>query len=88
MLPLTKIEGVPHRDEIVPGMAFYAGTGPFEAKCKGCKFYGYYRESKKGKSYRTMACLMFKKMTGKFGPRLKPHTPACKYFELKPKKVT
>lgn len=83
MLPLTRIEGVPSKEEIIPGMAYYAGSGPASATCKGCKWYGYYRESKEGKSYRTMACNMFKKLTGKFGPRLKAHTPACKYFERK-----
>jgi len=85
MLPLTKIDGVPDKGEIIRGMAYFAGTGPFERHCRECEFFGYMRVSKKDKLYRTSACLMFKKLTGKYGPRFDKMSAACKYFNPKKK---
>jgi len=62
-------------------MAHFAGTGPLNSRCADCKFYGYYRESRFGKSYRTTACMMFKKLTGKHGPEFDRMLLSCKYFE-------
>ena len=84
-LPLTKIEGVPHKEEIIRGMAYFSGTGPSESNCRECEFYGYMRVSKKEKLYRVAACLMFKKLTGKYGPRFDKMSAACKYFSPKKK---
>ena len=83
MLPLTKIEGVPERTEVVRGMAHFSGTGPVGEICKTCGFYGYYRQARSGKSYYVPACLMFKKLTGRYGPRINKDTAACKYYEKK-----
>lgn len=82
-IPLTQIEGVPARDTLIRGTAYFSGTGPLDRHCGSCKHYGYYRLSKKEKSYRTMGCHMFKKLTGKHGPRLHKFTPSCKYYEEK-----
>jgi len=82
-LPLTQIEGVPQRDGLICGTAYFSGTGPSDRHCGSCKHYGYYRLSRFNKSYRTMGCHMFKKLTGKHGPRLKKWTASCKYYEEK-----
>lgn len=64
-----------------PGMAFWAGTGPAGATCRGCQFWlsdgyladcGLLKDSICGK-YRSM-------MNGEAGAKLSHYTPACKYF--------
>lgn len=86
VLPLTQIEGVPSRQGLIRGTAYFAGTGPASEKCGTCKHYGYYRKSRFGNTYQTQACWMFRKLTGKYGPRLNRETPSCKYFEKKDNK--
>lgn len=83
MIPLTKVEGVPDRSEVINGMAFFANTGPESTTCGTCKLRGYFRMSKFGRSYFTTACAKFKSLTGKYGPRLKKDTPSCKYYDKK-----
>lgn len=83
VLPLTKIENVPDKATITPGMAYFAGTGPALETCGTCKHFGYYREKADGKSYRVSACWMFKKLTGKYGPRINRWQLCCKYHEKK-----
>lgn len=92
---MTKIIGVADTDDALPGMAFFAGTGPAGKTCGGCKYRGLARESRKAtysersqqfvhKSYRTTQCAMFKKLSGgTFGTPVKKYYPACKYFEAK-----
>jgi hypothetical protein len=94
---MTKIEGVADTDEALPGMAFFAGTGPFGKTCGDCKHRGLIRESQKAtyseqakdfvhKSYRTSQCAKFKRLCGEYGAAVKKDYPACKYFEQKAKR--
>jgi len=97
MLPsnLTTIEGVPDSSEAVPGMAFFAGSGPYGKTCGDCVHRGYSKEAKKAhwnerlqcdiyRSYRTQACAMYKALAGHHGPAVDASNKACKYFEQKP----
>lgn len=95
---MTKIEGVPTRDQAIPGMAFFAGTGPEGKTCGGCKHRGLTRTSRKSrwvehlqqfvhKTYRTKQCAKFKKLAGVYGSAVKEDYPACKYFEAKARKT-
>lgn len=96
MSAMTKIEGVPDSDSALPGMAFFAGTGPAGATCGLCKHRGYFRQSARGsfdkrtnstvhKSYRVTKCAQFKRMTGRHGSDVDADYAACKYFEAAPK---
>jgi len=96
---MTKLDGVPSTDDAIPGMAFFAGTGPFGKTCGDCKFRGLYRQSQNEswnekiqnfvrKTYRTAQCQMFKKLAGEYGAAVKADYPACKYYEAKEKKKT
>ena len=79
---MTRLEGVPDTDEALPGMAFFAGTGPEGKTCGQCKHRGYYRENKKEKLVRTAACQIHRKLAGgTHGDPVKKRYPACKYFE-------
>lgn len=93
---MTKIEGVADTDDALPGMAFFAGTGPYGKTCGDCTFRGLVRQSQNGtyserleqfvyKSYRTTQCAKFKKLSGNYGAAVKADYPACKYFETKEK---
>ena len=94
MSALTAIEGVPDSDDAVPGMAFFAGSGPSGKTCGGCKFRGYKRsgiypkwnEALQREVYRTynvQSCAKFKEMTGRHGSPVDKDNRACKYFEPK-----
>jgi hypothetical protein len=84
MIPLTKVEGVPHRADVIPGMAYFAGTGPADTTCKTCAFRGYHRKSRFGNWYHTNGCEKFRVLSGgKHGARLRPGTSSCKYYEAK-----
>lgn len=97
---MTKLDGVPDSDQAIPGMAFFAGAGPVGAVCGDCIHRGYKRESKRGtwnahlgqmvyRLYRVTKCAMFRKMAGgQHGTDIKKDTPACKFFEAKPKPAT
>lgn len=83
---MTRLEGVPDTDEALPGMAYFAGTGPYGKTCGKCIYRGYYRENKKGEMKKTNACEMHRKLScGSHGPPVKARYPACKYFEGKKK---
>lgn len=94
---MTKIEGVADADEAIPGMAFFAGTGPEGAVCGDCVHRGYSRESSRGhwnahlgqtvyRSYHVTKCAMFKKLSGgQHGADIAAHCKSCKFFEAKPK---
>ena len=43
---LAKLPGMPDRDGIRPGMAFYEGSGPAGACCGNCQHRGYWRAGK------------------------------------------
>jgi hypothetical protein len=92
---MTRIEGVADTDEALPGMAFFAGTGPAGKTCGDCKHRGLIRESQKAiyseklqdfyhKSYRTTQCAMYRKLSGHHGSAVKGDYPGRKYFEAKP----
>lgn len=91
---MTKIEGVPDSDQALPGMAFFAGSGPDGKTCGDCKYRGLTRQSQKSKwsqmaqqfihrTYRTKQCSMFKRLAGVHGSAVKADYAACKYFETK-----
>lgn len=91
---MTKLDGVPSTDDALPGMAFFAATGPGGKTCGDCKHRGLTRTSQRAtyserakafvhKSYRTTQCAMFKKLAGSHGSAVKKDYPACKYFEQK-----
>lgn len=97
---LTKIEGVPSSAAIVPGMAYWPGSGPDGTTCGKCIHRGYHQQSRKEffdintgetyrKTYRVTKCAMFRKMSGgKHGPAVKKDQSSCKYFEAKKKETT
>lgn len=93
---MTKLEGVPSKDDAIPDMAFFAGTGPAGKTCGQCKHRGLTRESQKAiyneklqefvhRSYRTSQCAMFKRLAGDYGTPVGADNLSCKYFEQKAK---
>lgn len=95
-LPMVKVDGVPDRESIRPGMAFFCGTGPFATKCGDYIHRGYKRESRNGRwdetlkqmvhrSYNVSKCAIFNKMSGHHGADVDADNPSCKYFEQKSK---
>lgn len=94
MSKMTKLEGVPDKDDAKPGTAFYAGTGPSGKYCGDCRHRGYSRQAMTGtwnekfqqtvyKSYRVSKCAKFKSMTGEHGADVDAINRSCKYFEQK-----
>lgn len=83
MTHLTTIEGVPDSSTAVPGMAYFADTGPATKTCGDCELRGYHRQRGNGKTYHTAGCAMFKKLSGRHGPPVGRDNKACKYFEPK-----
>jgi hypothetical protein len=94
-LPMVEIPGVPTNDQVKPGMAFFAGTGPWDKRCGDCALRGYHYPGPErwsaeqntfvSRTYKSQGCAMFKKMTGNRGPAVDEMWPSCKYFEQKPK---
>lgn len=82
---LTRIAGVPNSEDVQPGMAYFAGTGPEGKTCGSCAHRGYQRESVGGKAYSVTSCRQFKRMTGRHGSPVGSDWKACKYYEAKPK---
>ncbi len=88
---LTTIPGAPSKVSAIPGMAYFADTGPLGARCKGCQFLGYHRkrtekwsdklQSMIAKTYLYGGCEQFKKLTGKHGPTVSGDNRACKYYK-------
>jgi hypothetical protein len=70
------------------GQAHFANTGPFGATCGECALLGYYQQhfNKTGdviKATHRGGCQKFYELTGKHGPIVPKHVPACKYFKPK-----
>lgn len=95
MSGMTKLVGVPDSDDVIPGMAYFQGSGPDGKTCGNCAHRGYGRQSANGRwredlqqfvhnTYRTQACAMFKALAGHHGPAIDAGCKACKYFEQKP----
>lgn len=91
---LTKLPDVPDSADAVPGMAHFAGTGPYGATCGGCVFRGYQRQSLTGvwnartndhdfRWYRHPGCAQYKTLIGRHGPTISADNRACKYFQAK-----
>jgi hypothetical protein len=78
---MTKLPGVPDREQAIAGMAFYAGTGPIGQTCGSCLHRGYHRVSISGKSTRTLGCHVYKSLTGRHGAAINKLNRSCKYFE-------
>jgi hypothetical protein len=79
---MVKIPGVPDSRDAIPGMAFFAGTGPKGTTCESCLFLGYMRKAEiSGNWYKTEACEQFKLLTGRHGPRIAKNTRSCKYYK-------
>ena len=85
---MTQLPGVPDGASAVPGMAYFAGTGPAGKTCADCTFKGYRRsngDALKPRFYAWGGCGMYKKMTGLHGPAISGVNRACKYFMLRPR---
>lgn len=90
MSHLTKIPGVPDRSDVKPGMAHFAGTGPYGKTCGSCIHRGYWRKGKdrvdpkthmiESKQVKTTGCKMFLVLTHKHGPPVFKDWPACKHY--------
>jgi hypothetical protein len=76
-MKMTSIPGVPSRDQIRSGMAFYIGTGPKGAVCGNCKHKGYYDNLNVFRD----GCAMYRKMAGRHGAAINKEYRACKYYE-------
>jgi hypothetical protein len=74
---MTKIDGVPDRDSVKPGMAYFAGTGPFGETCGTCL----HRGCIGAKGRRVNGCAVFKSLTGRHGCVVNQYNHSCKYFE-------
>jgi hypothetical protein len=80
---LTQIEGVPDRDSVKPGMAFFTGTGPPGETCGVCEHCGPTSDTdrKTGK----VRCAVFLKLASRRGETISKQYAACKYFSARPK---
>lgn len=82
----TKLPGVPDREDIIPGMAYIAGTGPPGKTCGDCWYRWLTRVSANGVEYRVPECQLFLAYNGgKHGRRISRNNRSCKYFEPKEK---
>ena len=81
---LTHIEGCPNSEDVCPGMAYFAGTGPAGKTCGECIHRGYRRNAHDVKKH--YGCRQFRSLTGKNGPAVESWWYACKYFEPKGKR--
>lgn len=70
---MTRLKGVPDTDDVKPGMAYFAGTGPIGKTCGKCEYYA------------ARKCQMFKRLAGSLGDNIKATFKACKYFEQRSK---
>jgi hypothetical protein len=55
------------------GMAHFAGSGPFGARCRNCRFWD-------GGAGRNRSCAQFRRMTGVKSKLVPGYAEACKYF--------
>jgi hypothetical protein len=93
MSHMTKLPGVPDRDDIRPGMAYFAGTGPQGKTCGDCAHHGYQREVISPRPDGSTAwhhkyhggCRRYKQLAGHDGPVVKKAYPACREFHQKEK---
>jgi hypothetical protein len=84
MSHMTKVPGVPDKDDVHPGMAYFSNTGPFCETCGTCAHRGYRRKiyvNGVERMRNTNGCALFNKMTGKHGGVVQPEWLACKFWE-------
>lgn len=91
---MTKIKGVADVDDAIPGMAYFAGTGPAGRTCGSCVHRGYKRQPKYGRwdeklqrevfrLYKVSSCALFRKFAGgQHGRPVAADNPACKCYEM------
>ena len=80
---LTSNEGDRSRTSIVPGMAYFANTGPAHSFCYQCRSYNNgERPLPRGRFGLTLqqACAKFTVIAGHGGPKFDGGTASCKYF--------
>lgn len=71
--------------QTAPGMAHWAGSGPDDARCGKCIFYGYtYRRPNGDPGRKPSSCEKYFKLMSKHGDGLDKLQVGCKYFEPKP----
>ena len=81
---MTKLPGIPDKDEIRPGMASWYGGGPKGKTCGTCVHRGYWKDNGK----KTMGCAEFHRMSGRHGPAVNSYWSACKHYQSnEPEKV-
>lgn len=88
---LTDIPGAPRKSDAIPGMAYFAGTGPASETCGTCEFRGYYRkrapkwdaklQQMVERTYLYGGCAMYRKLVGHDGAKVAKANSACKYFK-------
>ena len=67
-------------DRTVPGMAHWSGTGPPDATCGGCTFYGTVLNHLE--RLMPKRCRKYKEMVNKCGPEPIPEkTEACRHWD-------
>jgi hypothetical protein len=69
-----------------PGMAHWAGSGPFGRTCADCAYFGYWRQVQNAAgntvaTKRYHGCGKFFALTGRHGPIVPKRTEACRYFQ-------
>lgn len=74
---LTRIPGQPTLNQVVPGMAHFAGTGPEGAKCGKCEWFKPAKAAHKGR------CEKYFRLMNHDGELIDTNYDACRYFELK-----
>jgi hypothetical protein len=88
---LTAID--PELDRLVkqtlPGMAHWAGTGPADTTCGGCKHYGYASVVRDAQGnvlhtvHKEKRCGRYWELMHRHGAELPPSTPSCRQYETK-----
>lgn len=72
---MTKLDGVPSKDQVKPGMAHFSGSGPINSICGQCSFFVQFKsEQERGR------CQKYQKLTGSEGNLIRRGYAACKYF--------
>ena len=82
---LNLTEQMPEAAITEPGMAYFAGTGPFGKTCGGCKHFGTRRRVNHNDGSHSFkshdGCDQYTRMIGSHGVAISPKLRACKYFE-------
>jgi hypothetical protein len=73
---MTRLPGVFDKNNALPGMAYFSGSGPQGKTCGGCAFRGYQRDGK----YHG-GCRRYRQLAGHDGPAVKKTYPACREFQ-------